>query len=267
MAERHVQTVKKEVKKAMLAGKDPHQYVLELCVTPIINGKSPSQILMNRSLKSKVPRLDKSDSSHLEVKRELINRQNRQKLDHDKTAKPQKPLEPGPAYVRVEGSKTPWQPVRIIKPAKGPRSYVIQTESGRELDRAQQHLQQRRRYATKNPSHQTHTSVLYLQDEDLHNEDRRQEHNDDHGNATSSPGPSSSQSSSTSASPSSSSSNSSSGSSSTTSPQSSTTGSYNSLSSSPVQSSPKGRGRGRGLFSTKGREIKPPGYLKDYVPK
>ncbi|KAE8741557.1 hypothetical protein FOCC_FOCC012894 [Frankliniella occidentalis] len=146
MAERHVQTIKKTVKKALAAGRDPHQCVLEICYTPIINDLSPAQILMGRRLRGKLPLTPQMQQpkqvNYKEISKALQSRQDKQKSYYDRGAAPRKPLQPGPAYTRVEGPRSQWTPVTVIKESSRPRSYTVQLPSGNTVDRTRAHLHQ-----------------------------------------------------------------------------------------------------------------------------
>ncbi|KAE8738722.1 hypothetical protein FOCC_FOCC015788 [Frankliniella occidentalis] len=168
MAERHVQTIKKTVKKAIAAGRDPHQCVLEVCNTPIINDLSPAQILMGRCLRGKLPLTLQRQSKQVnydEISKVLKSRQAKQKSYYDRNAAPRTPLQPGPAYTRVEGPKSQWEPVTVLKKSSRPRSYTVQLPSGNTVDRTRMHLHQPPIKGEKQPliTSRKFTSVLYLQ--------------------------------------------------------------------------------------------------------
>ncbi|KAK3926756.1 hypothetical protein KUF71_015092 [Frankliniella fusca] len=167
MAERHVQTIKKTVKKALEDGRDPHQCVLEICSTPVINDLSPAQVLMGRRIRGKMPltpqlRRPQQHDHHL-ITKELRARQAKQKAHYDQTAAMRKPLHPGPAYARTEGPGSQWTPVNIISDASRPRSYTVRLPTGNLVDRSRRHIHQ----PPANGESRQHTncySVLFLQE-------------------------------------------------------------------------------------------------------
>ena len=90
LAERFVQIIKQLFKKAKEDGKDLYLALLELRNTPIIGLMfSPSQLLMSRRMRTKLPMTE--DLLQPEIAKgaydELIDRQKKQKVFHDRTAK------------------------------------------------------------------------------------------------------------------------------------------------------------------------------------
>lgn len=49
------QTVKKLLKKCVESGEDVQSALVDYCNTPVVDGLTPAQILMNRRLRTKVP--------------------------------------------------------------------------------------------------------------------------------------------------------------------------------------------------------------------
>ena len=138
-AERFVQTLKNLFKKADEDGCDPYLALLEYRNTPITGLEySPAQLLMSRTLRSKLPTAEKLlqpkvDDAHKALKR----RQVCQKTYYDKHAAPLAPLRPGDV-VRVQHGNS-WEPAIVADFWDQPRSYTIQTEQGL-LRRNRRHL-------------------------------------------------------------------------------------------------------------------------------
>ena len=102
---------------------------------------SPSQMLMGRRLRTQIPMTREVLKPQLydpeEVLPKLKERQRKQKLQHDQTAKELPPLRNG-ELVRVrEGNK--WKPATVTEILPSPRSYKVETERG-EYRRNRRHL-------------------------------------------------------------------------------------------------------------------------------
>lgn len=139
MAERAVQIAKNILKKSqnesqILVG------LLEYRSTPVKGtGLAPSQALMSRVLRTKVPICNsvlkpKVQSS---VKESILSSQSKSKLYYDRNAKPRKELTQPNVVYKKDGV---WKPAKIIGKGAGPRSYLIEEENGRVLRRNTFHL-------------------------------------------------------------------------------------------------------------------------------
>ena len=126
-SERTVQTVKSMLEKA----DDPYKALLLYRNTPLEDvNLSPSQMLMGRRLRTQIPMTREMLKPQLydreEVLPKLKERQRKQKLQHDKTAKELPPLRNG-QLVRVrEGNK--WKPATVTEILPSPSSYKVETE-------------------------------------------------------------------------------------------------------------------------------------------
>ena len=138
-AERFVQTLKNLFKKADEDGRDPYLALLEYRNTPITGLEySPAQLLMSRTLRSKLPTAEKLlQPKVVDAHDALKRRQVRQKTYYDKHAAPLAPLRPGDV-VRVQRGNS-WEPAIVADFCDQPRSYTIQTEQGL-LRRNRRHL-------------------------------------------------------------------------------------------------------------------------------
>ena len=127
-AERHVQTIKRLLKKA----KDPYLALLAYRATPLANGYSPAQLLMGRRLRTPVPQLPSLLVPSLPIKGTVESRERERRMKdsiiynrrHRVRDLPQ--LSPGqPVWIsdtKSEGT--------VISSHSAPRSYVVESPSG-----------------------------------------------------------------------------------------------------------------------------------------
>ena len=131
LVEKTVQTVKRIFKKAKESRKDRNMAILEYRTTPLKCGYSPSQLLMNRRLRTTLPAANTlllpQAIDVKEVRRKLQNCHERQKKYFDRQSKPLKPLEVG-NRVRVQFDKQ-WKPGNITD-IHSDRFYIVQTDDG-----------------------------------------------------------------------------------------------------------------------------------------
>lgn len=137
-SEKTVQTIKAMLEKA----DDPYKALLSYRNTPLEGvNLSPAQMLMGRRLRTSIPVTEDMLKPQLydpeEVLPKLKERQRKQKLQHDRTAKELPPLKEGEVVRVKEGSK--WKPARVTQVLPSPRSYKVETENG-EYRRNRRHL-------------------------------------------------------------------------------------------------------------------------------
>ena len=141
--ERQVQTVKYTLKKAAIPRSNPQKALLALRSSPIDSHlPSPAEMLNARKYKSNLPVIIRNEHwSKDEIRRRLAERQEIQRLNHDKRAmQPLAPLIPG-QDVRVRNTQTDtWQPAKVISTDVQPRSYNVLTPTGNVLRRNRRHL-------------------------------------------------------------------------------------------------------------------------------
>lgn len=136
-AERMVRTLKELFYKSG----DPHMALLVYRDTPGVTGYSPSQLLMGRRLQTKVPKLPEMLQPEWPSRRDFkkkdgeARRRQRNDFNRRHAARQLRPLSVG---------EDVWvQDVRcratVLSPAKRPRSYVVETETG-VLQRNRRHL-------------------------------------------------------------------------------------------------------------------------------
>lgn len=127
-AERCVQTVKNLLRKADESGGDIYTSLMNYRASPIDGiGLSPSQLLMNRQLRTKLPiTADLLNSKAVEsCKPQLIARQEKQKYYYDRHSATLPNVNKG-EIVRVQKDSKQWEPA-IVDQKLADRSYVVRT--------------------------------------------------------------------------------------------------------------------------------------------
>lgn len=131
MTENAVKLVKTMLKKARYESQNMYVYLLEYRNTPITGvGLSPSQMLMSRVLKAKLPTVETLLKPKVckNVKDTLQQVQSKQKMFYDRTAV-KLPLLVEKESVWVRKDKL-WEPAVVLNKHQAPRSYIVKTESG-----------------------------------------------------------------------------------------------------------------------------------------
>ncbi len=132
MAETGVKIVKRLLKKAAENNEDPYLALLNYRSSPLECGKSPAELLMGRSLRTRLPKFD-------ELLHAMCENSARAAANYDKNAKNLQPLKEGET-VRIRHNQQ-WEPLaKVIGEADTPRSYIVKTEAGNLLKRNRRHL-------------------------------------------------------------------------------------------------------------------------------
>ena len=124
-AQRAVKTVNKIVNKSP----DLYTALLSYSGTPLECGYSPSQLLVGRQLRTKIPMVPSTlepscvESKQLQDKQENTQRKQNKTYYHCHRARPLGILQPGDS-VRVQDAKTSGT---VIKQTDSPRSYLVRT--------------------------------------------------------------------------------------------------------------------------------------------
>jgi hypothetical protein len=146
MVERHIQTIKRMLKKVDDDGKDPNLALLEYRNTPIdVNISSPNDIMFNRKIRGLIPIRNVNDNSnkvdYKDIRHKLVNRQNEQKKYFDKKAHDSKEeiRVNDKVYVKKDMNK-PLQPGRVVAQNDRPRSFKIKLENDNVIDRNTRHI-------------------------------------------------------------------------------------------------------------------------------
>ena len=141
LAERTVQTVKRLLKKALDGGEDPYLALLSYRNTAT-KTYSPAELLMGRSLKTRLPvkssTLKPVHISTEEAKAALEIHKEKQKCYYDRSAKDLTSLTAGDR-IRVREGKV-WLPGWVTSKTNYPKSYNIKTETGNSYRRNRRDL-------------------------------------------------------------------------------------------------------------------------------
>ncbi|VDH88954.1 Hypothetical predicted protein [Mytilus galloprovincialis] len=141
LAERTVQTVKQLLKKADYEGKDPYMSILNFRNTPLDSDMpSPSQLLMGRRCKTKLPITKKLLRTEVpeNAKKTFVKKQEKQKLYYDKKTKELSKLNVNDnVYVQREKR---WEPAVVVQNTDNSRSYIVKTENDKLYRRNRKHL-------------------------------------------------------------------------------------------------------------------------------
>ena len=141
MSERAIQTVKNLLKKAEEDKRDPYIALLEYRNTPVTGMTySPSQLLMSRMLKSKLPTARELLRPKIATKAkiQLANRQeNQRKYYNRRTANLPNIKENDQVRIRHDNV---WKPAIVTEKHESPRSFIVTTPEGQSYRRNRQHL-------------------------------------------------------------------------------------------------------------------------------
>lgn len=154
LSEKGVGIAKKLIKKASHSENDLYEALQEYRNTPIIGlNLSPSQLLMGRLLRNKVPttvnllkpRIPDNDA----IRQRMENIKRKAKAHHDKTAKQREPFHLGQSvYMRWDDY---WKEATITKILSEPRSYLVQSIDGTVYRRNSSFLRPRRTQTLSSP--------------------------------------------------------------------------------------------------------------------
>lgn len=142
MVERYIQTVKNIFKKVECDNKDPALALLEYRNTPIdVGTKSPNELMFGRKVRGIVPILAHQTTPNVQQHTKFLEkRQLIQKRYYDKNSHVQKQAKVNDkVYVQTK-NKDPLKPGRIVGTCDRPRSFQIELENGKHLERNRRHL-------------------------------------------------------------------------------------------------------------------------------
>ena len=141
LVERAIQTIKKTMKKCSEDRSDPYLALLALRTTKNSTNSSPDEILMNRKLRTILPRIDKT---HV-TEKEKILQEHKMKMNsqlksyYDQNSRDIPPLQQGETVRYQENGR--WQRLgKVIDKHHQQRSYNIVNDNGNIIRRNRQHL-------------------------------------------------------------------------------------------------------------------------------
>ncbi|XP_055856265.1 uncharacterized protein K02A2.6-like [Episyrphus balteatus] len=144
LAERSVQTIKKMLKKCHETHSDPYVALLHYRTTRKGNINSPSELLMSRQLKTKLPVLNENlkpvNVDLDEHNRKIKLQQNKTRNYYDKNAKTLPTLTDGQNIFYKKTPISNWEPGIVLQKCQEPRSYIISSNDGSEYRRNREHL-------------------------------------------------------------------------------------------------------------------------------
>ena len=155
LAERSIQTIKKLLIKCLETNSDPYIALLHYRTISKGNLPAPSELLMSRKLRTKLPALSQNFiPKQIDTEKyatDLKKKTEKSKIYYDKTAKNLLPLAPGQKIHYKKNPTSYWSPGIILEKCKEPKSYVIQDEEGTTYRRNRQHIMDTHTQKTSTP--------------------------------------------------------------------------------------------------------------------
>ncbi|XP_064629307.1 uncharacterized protein LOC135488593 [Lineus longissimus] len=137
------------IAERILRQNDPVKALMVYRATPVVStGHSPSRLMMGREMSTTLPILSKTLAPHWPDRERLSENVKNTQMNYEKQynrrhgVRPMPELMPGDR-VRVKlDNESKWgQPTTVVRQHETPRSYVVQSQSGREYRRNRRHLQ------------------------------------------------------------------------------------------------------------------------------
>ena len=140
LIERTVKTVKMTLKKAKSSKLDPYLALLCIRTTPVDNVlPSPAEMLYTRKVQGNFPVRMRNKLGE-QIYERLQQRQEVQRTNHEQHSGDVSPLFPG-QNVRIQTLPSSlWSPAVVREKCQEPRSYVVETQNGRVLQRNRCHI-------------------------------------------------------------------------------------------------------------------------------
>lgn len=136
LAEKAVGIAKNMIKKSRDTKVELHLYLLNYRNAIIANtGFTPSQLLMNRQLRTKLPVQSSNLSpnqgiNHAVAHQKMLDNQQSQKSHYDKSARTEVLFWPGERILLQNPKTKLWENAKIVKKLPEPRSYLVETQFG-----------------------------------------------------------------------------------------------------------------------------------------
>lgn len=144
LAERNIQTIKSMLTKCKATNSDPYLALLQFRTTPNASGVSPTQLLMSRLLRTRLPILNNNlrpkvvDS--FEHNRKLEKYQQKMCDYYNKNAKLCPDFDPGQPVLFKKDPHGHWETGQILQKLDFPRSYIVQDPEGTQYRRNKKHI-------------------------------------------------------------------------------------------------------------------------------
>jgi len=141
LAERYVGIVKTLLAKASANKTDPYLALLNYLDTTIIDGKSPSQLLNGRKLRTNLPVQPEQlkPTTQADVQKGRHDVQQRQEKYYNRHARPLLQLTPNTHVMVWNDNKRVWKPAIVIRQYDA-RSYIVEFPDGVRYRRNRQHI-------------------------------------------------------------------------------------------------------------------------------
>ena len=131
LIERHVQTIKKCMKKCDKSGYDFDLALLALRSTPLDSHlPSPAELLHGRRFRTTLPTIISDPPQSKEVNERLVEKQKQGAQYYNRTTKRKPELEAGQPVRLYDKDTRRWEPAMVTGKAHTPRSYIVQRMNG-----------------------------------------------------------------------------------------------------------------------------------------
>lgn len=144
LAERSIQTIKNILYKCKETGVDPYIAFLQHRTTPKNDLPSPSELLMSRKLRTKIPTisdvLKPKISNSKQLEKVFKQKQTKSSQNYNKNSKNFKQVEIDEKVYFKKNPESVWYPGKIFRKCKEPRSFLIKDENGVVYRRNRQHI-------------------------------------------------------------------------------------------------------------------------------
>ena len=144
MAERSIRTVKNLLIKCHETNTDPYSALLLYRTTPKGNFYSPSELLMSRKLRTKIPTIQEnlkpSLIDNVKYKEQFHLQRYKTEKYYNRNTKSLKPIEDGKNIYYQKTPLSDWLPGTVVKKFDEPRSYLISDKNGTLYRRNRQHI-------------------------------------------------------------------------------------------------------------------------------
>lgn len=139
LAERSIQTVKKMLTKCLLSNTDPYLGLLSLRTSKHL-GYSPSQLLMSRNLRTRIPVtqeiLQPTVVDVQEYKQNVLDYQGKMKAKYDRNATTRSPLRQNtPIFFKKLPTDKSWKRGKVVENVSEPRSVIVEDREGNKYRR------------------------------------------------------------------------------------------------------------------------------------